>query len=88
MIDYAVYIKKLTDGDERDQNEANNYIKYLDAKVRCAVCYQNERDTLLPECGHLFCSECASNVDRCPICRADIRSQPRSVFSRKYASFV
>jgi hypothetical protein len=39
----------------------------------CLVCYQRLREVVLLPCRHLIlCSECASEVENCPVCRQRI----------------
>ncbi|ELP87739.1 inhibitor of apoptosis 1, diap1, putative [Entamoeba invadens IP1] len=45
-----------------------------DSKV-CRICLENQKNTVFIPCGHICsCSECASKLDKCPICRAPITS--------------
>lgn len=40
----------------------------------CVVCVDEERCTVLIPCGHLVaCRACTARMDRCPICRSQIR---------------
>ncbi|KAL9601645.1 MAG: hypothetical protein Q9219_002365 [cf. Caloplaca sp. 3 TL-2023] len=40
----------------------------------CKICYENEMDALLYDCGHVVaCEECARQVDCCPVCRKGVR---------------
>lgn len=40
----------------------------------CKICYENEMDALLYDCGHVVaCDECARQVEICPICRKSVR---------------
>ncbi|KAJ3693501.1 hypothetical protein LUZ60_008981 [Juncus effusus] len=42
----------------------------------CPICLTNARD-LAFGCGHTCCRECGENLQRCPICRAAVRSRLR-----------
>ncbi|KAL8937051.1 MAG: hypothetical protein Q9216_004617, partial [Gyalolechia sp. 2 TL-2023] len=36
----------------------------------CKICYENEMDALLYDCGHVVaCEECARQLEQCPVCR-------------------
>lgn len=39
--------------------------------LQCPVCLTNKINTVL-ECTHVICSICLKQLDKCPICRADI----------------
>ncbi|KAL8924529.1 MAG: hypothetical protein Q9208_004004 [Pyrenodesmia sp. 3 TL-2023] len=40
----------------------------------CKICYENEMDALLYDCGHVVaCEECARQVEICPVCRKSVR---------------
>lgn len=43
---------------------------------QCFVCLNRRRDTAL-SCGHVLCSQCATQVDQCPVCRAPVLSRTR-----------
>ncbi|KAJ1694990.1 hypothetical protein LUZ63_011688 [Rhynchospora breviuscula] len=42
----------------------------------CPICLTNNKD-LAFNCGHMTCRECGENLQRCPICRAVVRSRLR-----------
>jgi len=45
----------------------------LEARAKCCVCREVERQVLLRPCQHLaLCHGCARRVDRCPLCRSNI----------------
>lgn len=43
----------------------------------CEICLVNKKTIALVPCGHVWCSECASKVQTCPTCRANIISRLR-----------
>jgi hypothetical protein len=47
----------------------------------CTICYENNFDTVLTPCGHVFCSTCVIDAKKisqsCPMCRRDIRDTVR-----------
>lgn len=49
--------------------------------TECNICMQNEVDTLLLDCGHHMCRDCAESTsnmcDMCPFCRANVRQRYR-----------
>ena len=50
-----------------------------DSKIpKCSICYENNCNIVIIPCGHVCaCSNCASNITFCPMCRGDcIRKQP------------
>merc|ERR1712059_87291 len=43
----------------------------LEARTKCCICREVERQVLLRPCQHLaLCNACARRVDRCPLCRS------------------
>ena len=55
--------------------------------VECSVCMTNVKDTVLVDCGHVFCGACVESLLAqpqrsclCPNCRTPIRSPPKRVF--------
>lgn len=50
-----------------------NVNEELEARTKCCVCREVERQVVLQPCRHLaLCSGCARRVTRCPLCRRDI----------------
>ena len=45
---------------------------------KCSICYENNCNIVIIPCGHVCaCSNCASNITLCPMCRGDcVRKQP------------
>jgi hypothetical protein len=51
-------------------------------KKICKICYLNDYDTVFLPCGHIIaCAKCASNVDKCPMCRQPFKNITRVYFS-------
>merc|ERR1712151_642812 len=45
----------------------------LEARTKCCICREVERQVLLRPCQHLaLCNACARRVDKCPLCRSNI----------------
>lgn len=49
---------------------------------RCSICLERPVDTILLNCRHLFCGECAARREfiRCPACREPIEERLRAFF--------
>ena len=44
----------------------------------CKICMDAKIDTVLIPCGHwVCCSDCGSNIDKCPLCRNNITLQQK-----------
>lgn len=61
------------------QLEDEEQINALRAMVKCSVCSKNWKDTVIKDCGHVFCSECAqerlaARLRRCPTCNKQFSS--------------
>lgn len=42
----------------------------------CRICLQESMDVVFQPCGHFcVCKNCASQMDKCPVCRREIRHQ-------------
>ncbi len=76
---------------DRELKGKDQEIEYLrrraeegEAKVTCSSCRENEKNTMLTRCGHLFCKDCANGLitnrkRECPLCstkldRGDIKT--------------
>ena len=46
----------------------------------CTVCFSNTINTIIIQCGHSFCRECAEKLDMCAVCRGEITSLHKNVF--------
>lgn len=47
--------------------------KNFDGGMNCAVCYENDRDTVFIPCKHnVTCVKCSKLVKVCPVCRLKI----------------
>jgi len=44
-------------------------IKLFKSLVTCTICLDKPRDSVIVPCGHSFCSICAPQITKCPICR-------------------
>lgn len=62
-------------GDVREQ------LRRLQEERTCKVCLDRAVDVVFVPCGHLVCTECAPNLQVCPICRVPIGSCVRTFLS-------
>ena len=47
----------------------------IECQLNCCICFQNRRNVLFCPCNHaVCCKECSIRVDRCPICKSEIKS--------------
>jgi len=59
-------VKEKGEGKEDEREEEKKKI--------CCICMEREVDSIIRPCLHdSFCCECITKVDKCPICRAEIR---------------
>ncbi|KAM9070808.1 baculoviral IAP repeat-containing protein 7 isoform 1-T1 [Sarcophilus harrisii] len=56
-------------------------LQQLKEERTCKVCMYQVVSIVFVPCGHLVCSECAPNLQQCPICRAAIRGSVRTFLS-------
>ncbi|KAG2377609.1 hypothetical protein C9374_009125 [Naegleria lovaniensis] len=58
-------LEEVYGADENDENEVEE----------CIVCFSEPREVILLPCKHkCVCHECFSRIDKCPICRCNVRS--------------
>lgn len=68
-------IDKLT----QENNRLKEIVKHLyenkeHSNKKCQICMVNDLNCLLFKCGHLCCCvECVKRIDKCPICRNEIK---------------
>uniref|UniRef100_A0A4X2LMP8 RING-type E3 ubiquitin transferase n=1 Tax=Vombatus ursinus TaxID=29139 RepID=A0A4X2LMP8_VOMUR len=56
-------------------------LQQLKEERTCKVCMYQVVSIVFVPCGHLVCSECAPNLQQCPICRAVIHGSVRTFLS-------
>lgn len=44
------------------------------SKIRCKICFDRAADTVIAECGHIFCCICVKRLNKCGVCRVRIYS--------------
>jgi len=60
---------------EESSIEASRTKRELESAQRsstCQVCMERKIDCVLNGCGHVLCSQCAAQIDRCPFCRREL----------------
>eukprot|EP00455_Lapot_gusevi_P035045 TRINITY_DN3877_c0_g1_i6.p1 TRINITY_DN3877_c0_g1~~TRINITY_DN3877_c0_g1_i6.p1 ORF type:complete len:383 (+),score=52.67 TRINITY_DN3877_c0_g1_i6:100-1248(+) len=61
------------------QDQIEELKKKKEDRYTCKICYENEIDTCLMNCGHLcVCNECAGDLSECPLCRKPIQKVVRT----------
>lgn len=58
--------------------DAEEQLQRLREERTCRVCLDRAVAVVFVPCGHLACGECAPSLQRCPVCRAPIRSCVRT----------
>lgn len=55
--------------------EIENMMKELKKKLECPICLNiiEEGKLKITGCGHKYCEDCLSKIDKCAICRRKIR---------------
>ena len=55
--------------------EIENMVKELKKKLECPICLNiiDEGKLKITGCGHKYCEDCLSQIDKCAICRRNIR---------------
>ena len=56
-------------------NEIENMMKELKKKLECPICFEiiDEGKLKITGCGHKFCENCFNQINKCAICRRNIR---------------
>ena len=45
--------------------------KEINGRYQCKICYNNNIDKFIKNCGHTFCGRCITNVTKCPVCNGE-----------------
>lgn len=48
-----------------------------DDRYTCGICFDGQREIALIPCGHTFCPNCSLNLNKCAVCRKDIKGRLR-----------
>lgn len=78
-------IQELTDKQKKLQNALkiiktenvvlNHKLNLEKEKYICNVCYEQQKDCIIEPCKHFAgCRSCCIRLDKCPICRTEIKS--------------
>ncbi|XP_055898216.1 uncharacterized protein LOC106053065 [Biomphalaria glabrata] len=63
--------------DKMDERDSSSELKAV--QPQCKICLSRDASVAFVPCGHLVsCPTCAEGVDKCPICRADIKQWLRT----------
>jgi stress response protein SCP2 len=76
------YMTKLTKGGAAELKLLNRLKDIIDVKEACSICFEDDCDTYL-NCGHRFCSSCATKLSTCPFCRSNIEERMKSLSVKK-----
>lgn len=72
LIELASAREEL-DSERQERQKLKKRVDELNAQVKCVVCMQNERCVVFQPCFHMVaCQQCQSNIQACPICRAEV----------------
>ena len=59
-----------------EQNANDSYLRirtFIRSKLKCIVCYENEKRVLFRPCHHfVVCPDCSGKLEKCPVCNTDI----------------
>jgi E3 ubiquitin-protein ligase RGLG len=72
-----------TSGEQTDeqhtlQTEITRLELALDQATKCVCCADSDKNTIL-NCGHYcLCSDCATRIQQCPLCRQPITERRRA----------
>lgn len=56
------------------------YLRLFDYEsLTCTICYVNQVDHVLT-CGHVYCTLCVQNLERCPLCKRLIYSEDQELW--------
>ena len=68
-----------------DENELIQFNKQIINQSTCSICLDRVVNIRI-DCGHLFCSNCVINLNKCPFCRTSIK-QLDKIFLQKYLKY-
>ncbi|NP_001156719.1 baculoviral IAP repeat-containing protein 7 precursor [Mus musculus] len=69
------------DVSEPGAKDVQEQLRQLQEERRCKVCLDRAVSIVFVPCGHFVCTECAPNLQLCPICRVPICSCVRTFLS-------
>ncbi|XP_059115808.1 baculoviral IAP repeat-containing protein 7 [Peromyscus eremicus] len=69
------------DASEPGAGDVQEQLRQLQEERTCKVCLHRAVSVVFVPCGHLVCTECAPNLQVCPICRVPICSCVRTFLS-------
>uniref|UniRef100_A0A8C8U0E5 RING-type E3 ubiquitin transferase n=1 Tax=Peromyscus maniculatus bairdii TaxID=230844 RepID=A0A8C8U0E5_PERMB len=69
------------DASEPGAGDVQEQLRQLQEERTCKVCLDRAVSVVFVPCGHLVCTECAPNLQVCPICRVPICSCVRTFLS-------
>ncbi|EGW11066.1 Baculoviral IAP repeat-containing protein 7 [Cricetulus griseus] len=69
------------DASEPGAGDVQAQLRQLQEERTCKVCLDRAVSVVFVPCGHLVCTECAPNLQVCPICREPISSCVRTFLS-------
>lgn len=53
-------------------NQLQQQLSSIHDAFCCKICMDKQINAVFCPCGHMTCSDCAANVEHCPICRGEI----------------
>jgi hypothetical protein len=62
-----LYIDTLLNNNYKPNNIKNNLI--INKEYECPICYEDVIYSIKSICGHLYCLNCFSKLNKCAICR-------------------
>jgi hypothetical protein len=71
IISKKMKLKEVEINIKKSQQEILSSIDMIFFPI-CEICYQDEVNTSLHPCGHLFCDKCVLKISKCAKCRTDI----------------
>ncbi|XP_031228891.1 baculoviral IAP repeat-containing protein 7 isoform X2 [Mastomys coucha] len=69
------------DANEPGAEDVQEQLRQLQEERRCKVCLDRAVSVVFVPCGHFVCTECAPNLQLCPICRVPICTCIRTFLS-------
>lgn len=71
----APVMRRLEHGYHRERSRQQDRID----KVKCKICCDRDREIFFEPCAHVVaCKGCSARMDRCPICRVQIKKYTRA----------
>ena len=55
-----------------EASKAKRELESTKRAITCQICMERRVELVLNVCGHMLCTQCTGQIDRCPFCRREL----------------